>query len=832
MAHLLGSQACLESLKQDISDVQTTVMDLLSRVGPVRSPSWKYPDKISCDLDIQDLLERYCYSSDEDHCKLSHIILFELLIDRLVLLLQGMAQYCDQLLTSCDGRPASGKILGSSMSVGLVAKKFWNKLVHVQQTTQQLQFESKTKNKTMSKMEDTITDLRNDVKLFKQALDKKSGKSSVVKGKIESQSTNRTSVKFILSPLEEFSLESTTPSQDLTLAVEDVASAKTCQESSTQTYDTAFIPCEACARTQQNLIEVGSMVIKVCESQGLPSSLAKQKKLLRQSLMAAADVSRWASEQNQDLGRINDHLDNLYAQINPLEDKLSRSKEACANLENQMKNLEKQLSEQSSTIRKKEEDFKEQLKKVVAEKDLLLSDAEKMNKDLIKGKDVLQDMVMKLEEKKKKYKESIKTLEDENSKLLTELDKESKEVARLTVVESEVQQLKVELDEVQAKLKSTALELGKTQARNKTMERHEQALQSKHDALLKRVDELDTECEQLRDQLLEAEGEKDELQGVIEDLETEKGKLSADLDSKQNLLEELRNEKEKLLREVEEFETKTSDLEKQLKESEEKLQLVVEFPSTDAKQPAQSDKGAAFNGEAPSEAEVAQDMERQVMANNIRIMTLEEQNEKLRKSIAYLMNARENISKKKVQEPITLWKTRSEEEITGGQRDFIPRPFYEDDPNVEQKRPASAIREGQRSHSDNYTSNRLQPRPPEKPRAQSAKTRVKSSSSRLADKRQSAALSAKLAASGKHAANILGSLAEGVPQRHEWQHSPVPTWDVASGEGRGGRTSPASTRYTPVNVFVCTSCDKIYNTQKDLDIHKSFCYGSVNENYT
>ena len=82
MAHLLGSQACLDSLRQDISDVQTTVMDLLSRVGPVRSPSWKYPDKISCELDIDDLLERYSYSNDDDHCKLSHIILFELLIDR------------------------------------------------------------------------------------------------------------------------------------------------------------------------------------------------------------------------------------------------------------------------------------------------------------------------------------------------------------------------------------------------------------------------------------------------------------------------------------------------------------------------------------------------------------------------------------------------------------------------------------------------------------------------------------------------------------------------------------------------------------------------------
>lgn len=262
----------------------------------------------------------------------------------------------------------------------------------------------------MSKMEETITDLRNEVKLFKQALDKKSGKSSVVKGKIQSQSANKTSVKFILSPSEELSFESSTQSQDLTLAVEDVASAKTYQESSTQTYDTAFVPCEACARTQQNLIEVGSMVIKVCESQGLPSSLAKQKKLLRQSLMAAADVSRWASEQNQDLGRINDHLDNLYAQINPLEEKLSRSKQNCTNLEKQIKDLEQQVTAEHNETQKKETDFKTHLRKVVEEKDQLLSDAEKMNDDLVKKKEALQDMLMKLEEKKKKYKESIRSL--------------------------------------------------------------------------------------------------------------------------------------------------------------------------------------------------------------------------------------------------------------------------------------------------------------------------------------------------------------------------------------------------------------------------------------
>ena len=152
------------------------------------------------------------------------------------------------------------------------------------------------------------------------------------------------------------------------------------------------------------------------------------------------------------------------------------------------------------------------------------------------------------------------------------------------------------------------------------------------------------------------------------------------------------------------------------------------------------------------------------------------------------------------------------------------------------KRPASAVREGHRSYSDNNMSNQLQPRPPEKPRTQSAKTRTKASTSRLVETKQSATLSAKLAASGKHASSILGRLAEGETQKHEWEHSPAPTLDVTAHEGRGGRdfgrASPASTRYTPMNVFVCTSCDKMYNTQKDLDIHKSFCYGAVNENYT
>jgi hypothetical protein len=82
MAHLLGSKYCIESLRKDVSDVHETVIDVFSRAGPVRFPSWKFPDKISADLDINELLDKYDYSEDEEERQVSHIVLLELVIER------------------------------------------------------------------------------------------------------------------------------------------------------------------------------------------------------------------------------------------------------------------------------------------------------------------------------------------------------------------------------------------------------------------------------------------------------------------------------------------------------------------------------------------------------------------------------------------------------------------------------------------------------------------------------------------------------------------------------------------------------------------------------
>ncbi|XP_018115927.1 coiled-coil domain-containing protein 157-like isoform X4 [Xenopus laevis] len=83
MTNLLGDRTCMESLRKDITDLQGTLIDVFSRVGAVRYPSWKFPDKMSCDLDLVDLMERYDYvEGDSEYTQLSHVVLLELIVDR------------------------------------------------------------------------------------------------------------------------------------------------------------------------------------------------------------------------------------------------------------------------------------------------------------------------------------------------------------------------------------------------------------------------------------------------------------------------------------------------------------------------------------------------------------------------------------------------------------------------------------------------------------------------------------------------------------------------------------------------------------------------------
>ena len=84
MAHLLGSKSCLECLARDIEDIQKTIDDCMERsdVSCMNIQSWKFPDKLSHELVIEDLLKVYTFSDDPQFDSLAHIVLFELVIDR------------------------------------------------------------------------------------------------------------------------------------------------------------------------------------------------------------------------------------------------------------------------------------------------------------------------------------------------------------------------------------------------------------------------------------------------------------------------------------------------------------------------------------------------------------------------------------------------------------------------------------------------------------------------------------------------------------------------------------------------------------------------------
>ncbi|XP_054248830.1 coiled-coil domain-containing protein 157 [Indicator indicator] len=83
MAHLLGHRGCMESLRADLRDLQAAISDIFSRAGAVRFRSWKFPNQVSCDLDMRELLERYDYTeSDPEFNQHSHVVLLELVIDR------------------------------------------------------------------------------------------------------------------------------------------------------------------------------------------------------------------------------------------------------------------------------------------------------------------------------------------------------------------------------------------------------------------------------------------------------------------------------------------------------------------------------------------------------------------------------------------------------------------------------------------------------------------------------------------------------------------------------------------------------------------------------
>ncbi|XP_077806187.1 coiled-coil domain-containing protein 157 isoform X3 [Macaca mulatta] len=611
MAHLLGSQACMDSLRTDLTDLQGAIVDVFSRAGPVRFPSWKFPDCMACDLDMVALLEHYDHvPGDPEFTQLSHVVLLELVIDRLLLLLQSCMSYLENLGSEQMMPPA--RATGPCMSVGLTVRRFWDSLLklgtlHQQPLPQKGANQRETPTSKPTKGEPPRSPECLPAKFIKP--------SSPVPGLPQTcQEPESIPVRASLQ------FPATT--------------SRNTRSVYSQTIETALVPCDACASVQGSLQKVGKAVISLCQSQNLPSSLGQFQQLVQDSMglrpLPAATVGRWAAEQRKDLKRLSKHVEALRAQLEEAEGQKDGLRKQAGKLEQALK------QEQGARRRQAEED------------EQCLSEWERDKQQLLTETSDLKTKMATLERELKQQQESTQAMETKAQQLQEEGERRAAAERQVQQLEEQVQLLVGRLEGAGQQICWASTELDKEKARVDSMVRHQESLQAKQRALLKQLDSLDQEREELQGSLNEAEAQRAHVEEQLQS-EREQGQCQLraqqepglSLPLPQELLQSLQREKQGLEQATTDLRLTILELERELVELRERERLLVAFP--DLHQPTETQ--IQIHGGRSSSVEsqitcptdsgnVTDHMERQVQANDIRIQVLQEENGRLQSMLS------------------------------------------------------------------------------------------------------------------------------------------------------------------------------------------------------
>ncbi|KAF1668802.1 hypothetical protein FQA23_0006420, partial [Aptenodytes patagonicus] len=587
MAHLLGHPGCMESLRADLRDLQAAIADVSSRAGVVRFPSWKFPDKVSCDLDLAALLERYGYAeNDPEFTQHSHVVLLELMIDRrLLLLLQSFTGYAENLLSERAIPPA--RAVGPCMSAGLTARRYWCSMLKLGAFYQQLLAEKKACRKEIPTLQPTSQAGKPEKEHPKHCL------PDVLELRTSTEVAQSTS----LCP----SLRARVPGGGASGSSLPRAACSTAESSRsipTQTTGSSLGPCDTCASAQTSLHEVGKAITSICQSQNIPSALSRFQEMVEESTgrrtLSATDMSYWALEQSKDLSRISKHLQMLLQQVNPLKSQLEES-------EKQKDKLQKQVGDFSRLLQAEKETQAQQKKE--AEQNLEVKNNEylKAVARLERDKDDLRRGTVLLGQRCCVSPEVTKTT------LLEEMRTTMVARSRVLELEEKVQLLTGQRESLGQELSTTTTQLEKEKAKVESMLRHQESLQAKQRALLQQLDSLDQEREELQASLGEAE------------------------EDKARLAEQLEESRERSGQQLQAQQANVSKLEEQARELKERERLLVFFPELHVPTEMQFE----------STGSLTEDMEKQLQANSIRIGVLEQENARLRSALAKVKAAAE-----------------------------------------------------------------------------------------------------------------------------------------------------------------------------------------------
>uniref|UniRef100_A0A3B3C4S3 Coiled-coil domain containing 157 n=1 Tax=Oryzias melastigma TaxID=30732 RepID=A0A3B3C4S3_ORYME len=393
MNSLLGRRDSINNLRKDIVDIQGAILDVLSRTGAVCASSWKFPDKLSCHLDIVALLEEYDFvEGEDDYNQHSHVVLLELMIDRFLLLLQSVSVYAEQQMGVY--RP-EGPTQRGGKSVGLVVRNYWGDLC------------------------------QNSSKIFQKRLNQWNLMITTCSTHSSMSWSSTSSFKFI--PQSDVAISSPEPTP--------FCPKTECHNVSCQTARTSLIPCDACRQVQSLLRKTGESLIDLFRSEGLPSSLqslsADVDEKVRVGHMPAADVAQWANEQLRDMRRLAKHLQDVRGTVVPLQDRVAAAKMECETIKAQLETAEKEFKEK---LEKHQANI-EQLEFSLQEAERSAKETEKKHqeehKQLQKGINHI-NKIEELDEECEELKKQLVDSEEAQIKLDNELQQMKQLQARIT----------------------------------------------------------------------------------------------------------------------------------------------------------------------------------------------------------------------------------------------------------------------------------------------------------------------------------------------------------------------------------------------------------------
>uniref|UniRef100_A0ABI7YKI7 Coiled-coil domain containing 157 n=1 Tax=Felis catus TaxID=9685 RepID=A0ABI7YKI7_FELCA len=516
------------------------------------------------------------------------------LVLRLLLLLQSCASYLENL--GSEQTVPSAQAVGRCMSVGLTARCFWNSLLRLG-----MLYKQAAPQKRVNQGE-TLTS------------------KPTAKGE-PARSPEFVTAKFIKPPSPMPGSPQTCQEPDsLPARVSLQCPARTVKNSRnvhSQTVETALVPCDACISVQGSLREVGNMVISLCQSQNLPSSLGQFQQLVQDNMglrpLPAATMGHWAAEQSKDLTRLSKHVGALAQLVGPLRAQLEEAEGQKDGLRKQVGELEQALQQEQGERRRQADEAAQHLVEWEHNKQQLLTETSD-----------LRMKVATLERELKQQQESMQAVETKARQLQEEAERRAEAERQVHRLEEQVQVLAGRLDGASQQIRWASTELDKEKARVDSMVRHQESLQSKQRALLQQLDSLDQEREELRGSLDEAEAQRAHVEEQLQNVRSEREQGQSQLLAQQELLQSLQREKQSLEQTTTDLQLTISGMEQELVELRERERLLVAFP----------DLHRPIEAQIPSSGNVTDDMERQVQANDIRIRVLQEENGRLRSMLS------------------------------------------------------------------------------------------------------------------------------------------------------------------------------------------------------